>query len=86
MTFDLRSVRRDSFAGTASALAAAGLPQAYKAGKGMIAIGGGTYGDQAAVAFGASKAFNDGHAVAKLSGTYDSQGRAGASGGLGYQF
>ncbi|MES3153155.1 YadA-like family protein [Sphingomonas faeni] len=86
LNFDLRNVRRDSFAGTSNALAAAGLPQAYEAGKGMIAMGGGTYAGQSAVAIGMSKAFNDGHTVVKLSGTYDSQGRAGASGGVGYQF
>ena len=43
LSFDLRDVRRDGFAGTAGALAAASLPQAYEAGKGMIAIAGGTY-------------------------------------------
>ena len=86
LDFDLRSVRRDSYAGTSGALAAAGLPQAYEAGKGMLAIGGGTYAGQSAVAVGMSKAFHDGHTVVKLSGTYDSQGKAGASGGIGYQF
>ncbi|MBD8617720.1 YadA-like family protein [Sphingomonas sp. CFBP 13728] len=86
LDFDLRSVRRDSYAGTSGALAAAGLPQAYEAGKGMVAIGGGTYAGQSAVAVGMSKAFSDGHTVVKLSGTYDSQGRAGGSGGIGYQF
>ena len=86
LNFDLRNVRRDGFAGTSNALAAAGLPQAYEAGKGMIAMGGGTYAGQSAVAVGMSKAFSDGHTVVKLSGTYDSQGRAGASGGIGYQF
>jgi len=84
--FDLRRVRRDGYAGTAGALAAAGLPQAYEAGRGMIAIGGGTYMDQSAFAIGFSKAFNDGHTVAKLAGSFDSRGRAGASGGIGYQF
>ncbi|WP_416366538.1 YadA-like family protein [Sphingomonas aurantiaca] len=83
LDFDLRSVRRDSYAGTSGALAAAGLPQAYEAGKGMLAIGGGTYAGQSAVAVGMSKAFHDGHTVVKLSGTYDSQGKAGASGGSG---
>jgi autotransporter adhesin len=86
LNFDLRSVRRDGYAGTSSALAAAGLPQAYEAGKGMVAVGGGTYAGQSAFAVGMSKAFNDGHTVVKLSGTYDSQGKAGASGGVGYQF
>jgi autotransporter adhesin len=86
LNFDLRSVRREANSGTAAALAAAGLPQAYEAGKGMIAIGGGAYLNGTAVSFGFSKAFNDGHTVVKLGGTYDSSRNAGASGGIGYQF
>ena len=84
--YDLREVRRQGYAGTAGALAAAGLPQAYEEGKGMIAVAMGAYMDATAVAVGFSKAFNDGHTVVKLSGTYDSQQRAGASAGVGYQF
>ncbi len=86
LNFDLRQARRDAAAGTAGALAAAGLPQAYEAGKGMIAIGGGTYRNASAVALGFSKAFNDGHTVVKLAGSYDSRESVGASGGIGYQF
>jgi autotransporter adhesin len=86
LNFDLRQVRRDANAGTAGALAAAGLPQAYEAGKGMIAIGGGTYRSGSAVAVGFSKAFNDGHTVVKMAGSYDSRSTVGASGGIGYQF
>ena len=52
----------------------------------MIAVSVGAYMDATVVAFGFSKAFNDGHTVVKLSGTYDSQQRGGASAGVGYQF
>nr|WP_246587099.1 YadA-like family protein [Stakelama flava] len=86
LDYDIKDVRRDNYAGTAGALATAGLPQAYIAGKGMIAIAGGTYGGESAVAFGFSKAMTDQHSVVKLSGSYDSRGRAGASAGFGYQF
>ena len=86
ISYDLKKVRRDSYAGTAGALAAAGLPQAYEAGKGMVAMAGGTYQGQSAFALGLSKAMNDGHTVVKLSGTYDTQGRAGGAAGVGYQF
>jgi autotransporter adhesin len=86
INYDLKKVRRDAYAGTAGALAAAGLPQAYEAGKGMIAMAGGTYQGQSAFALGMSKAMNDGHTVVKLSGTYDTQGRAGGAAGVGYQF
>ncbi|WBO24363.1 YadA family autotransporter adhesin [Sphingomonas abietis] len=86
INYDLRKVRRDSYAGTAGALAAAGLPQAYEAGKGMVAMAGGTYQGQSAFALGLSKAMNDSHTVVKLSATYDTQGRAGGAAGVGYQF
>ena len=66
-------------------LAAAGLPQAYEPGKGMIAIAGGTYQGQSAIAFGFSEAFSDEHTVIKASASYDSRGKAGASVGMGYQ-
>jgi len=86
LSFDLRSTRRDANAGTAGALAAAGLPQAYEAGKGMVALGAGTYQGASAVAFGFSKAFDDGHTVVKFGATYDNRGKVGANGGVGYQF
>ena len=86
LNFDLRNTRRDAAAGTAGALAAAGLPQAYEAGKGMIAVSMGVYQSETAVAVGFSKAFNDGHTVVKMGGTWDSRSRAGASTGIGYQF
>ena len=86
LNFDVSKVQRQGYAGSSAALAAAALPQPYEAGKGMIAIGGGTYGGQSAVAVGVAKAFNDGRTVMRLSGSYDSQGKVGASGGVGYQF
>ena len=86
ISFDIRQVRKDSYAGTAGALAAAGLPQAYEAGRGMVAMAGGTYQGESAFALGLSKAMSDGHTVVKLSGTYDTQGRAGGAAGIGYQF
>ncbi len=84
--YDLRHVRRDADAGTAGALAAVGLPQAYTAGKGMLSMAMGAYGGQTAFAVGMSKAMSDGHTVVKLSGTYDTRNRTGASAGVGYQF
>ncbi|QNE32979.1 hypothetical protein F1C10_14325 [Sphingomonas sp. NBWT7] len=86
MNFNLREVRRDLGAGTSSALAAAALPQATEPGKSMVAIGGGTYRGQSAFAFGASTYLNDGHSIFRLGATVDSQGKAGANAGYGYQF
>ena len=86
ISYDLRKVGRRADAGTAGALAAAGLPQAYGPGKGMISMAMGAYGSQTALAVGMSKAFSDGHTVVKLGGTYDTRSRAGGSAGVGYQF
>jgi autotransporter adhesin len=79
-------VRRDANGGTSMALAAAALPQPYEAGKGMLALAGGTYRGEASFAVGASKAFVDGHTVLKMGATYGTHASVGASAGLGYQF
>ena len=86
MNFDLGRVRREIGAGTSSALAAAGLPKPSEPGRTMVAIGGGTYRGQSAVAFGASTFLNDGHSILRLGATYDSRGYGGANAGFGYQF
>jgi hypothetical protein len=86
MNFDLGRVRREIGAGTSSALAAAGLPQPSEPGRTMVAIGGGTYRGQSAVAFGASTFLDDGHSILRLGATYDSRGYGGANAGFGYQF
>ena len=86
LNFDLKRVRRDADAGTSAALAAAGLPQAYEAGKGMIAMSVGAYGSQTGFALGGSKAMNDGHTVVKVFASYDTSHRAGGTAGVGYQF
>lgn len=84
--FDLTQARRDSFAGTAGALAAAGLPQAFEPGRGMLAFGAGTYRGQSAFAVGLSRVMDDGRTVIKVGATYDTQERAGANVGVGFQF
>ncbi len=87
LDYDLRRARRDASAGTASAMAAAGLPQAFTPGAGMIAGGMGVYRDQTAFAIGASKIFNDGHTIVKGGATYtDRSSTFGANVGIGYQF
>jgi len=84
--FDLGVLRRDLSAGSSAAMAIAALPQAMEPGATMVAIGGGTYRGQSAIAFGASRAFADGQAVVKVGGTYDSRGYGGANAGIGFQF
>jgi autotransporter adhesin len=84
--FDMGTMRRDLSAGSSAAMAVAALPQAMEPGATMVAVGGGTYRGQSAIAFGASRAFNDGRAVVKVGGTYDSRGYGGANAGVGFQF
>ncbi|MFL9882989.1 YadA-like family protein [Paraburkholderia agricolaris] len=79
----IRSARRDSYGGTAAALAVAGLPQAVLPGRGMVAMAGGTYGGQSAVAIGVSQLSETGKWVYKVQGTSDSRGQFGASLGAG---
>ncbi|MGF7130393.1 autotransporter adhesin [Paraburkholderia sp. EB58] len=79
----IRSALRDSYGGTASALAAAGLPQAVLPGHGMVAVAGGTYAGQSAVALGVSQLSETGKWVYKVQGTSDSRGQFGASIGAG---
>ncbi len=86
LSFDLNKVRKDQAAGTAGALALAGMPQPYEAGRGMIAMGFGTFQGQTALAVGLSKALSDDHTVVKLGATYNSRGSVGANAGVGYQF
>ena len=79
----IRSARRDAYGGTASALAVAGLPQAVLPGHGMVAMAGGTYGGQSAMAIGVSQLSETGKWVYKVQGTTDSRGQFGASIGAG---
>jgi autotransporter adhesin len=79
----IRSARRDSYGGTASAMAMAGLPQAILPGHGMVAMAGGTYAGQSALAVGVSQISETGKWVYKVQGTTDSRGQFGASIGAG---
>ncbi|MND92686.1 Adhesin YadA precursor [compost metagenome] len=73
-------------AGIAGALAQASLPQPYVPGASMAAAGVGNYRGQSAVAVGVSRISNNGKWVTKLQGSADTQGHAGVSAGVGYQW
>ena len=72
--------------GIASAMATAGLPQAYMPGKSMVAMGAATYQGRSAVAVGVSTISDNGHWVIKGSFNTNSHGHVGASVGAGYQW
>jgi autotransporter adhesin len=85
LSFDLRKISRDANAGTAGALAVAGLPQTMETGRGMLAMAAGTFQGQHAMAIGFSKASDNGRTVVKAGATYNSRGQVGANVGIGWQ-
>ena len=82
----INKVGKNSDAGTASALAASQLPQAYIPGKSMVAVAGGTYQGQNGLALGVSRTSDNGKVIIRLSGTANSQGKKGVAAGIGYQW
>jgi autotransporter adhesin len=86
LSFDIRNTAREGRAGTAAALAAAGLPQAQGEGRTMIAGGVGTYRGRSALAIGASHRLQNGSGTFKLGVTYDSSKHTGANAGFGFEF
>ncbi|WP_411696482.1 YadA family autotransporter adhesin, partial [Enterobacter pasteurii] len=77
---------RKMSAGVAGAMAMAGLPQPYSPGASMVAMGGGTFQGESAVALGVSVISDNGKWVTKLSGSSSSQGDYGVNVGVGYQW
>ena len=82
----INKVGKNADAGTASALAASQLPQAYIPGKSMVAVAGGTYQGQNGLALGVSRTSDNGKVIIRLSGTANSQGKKGVAAGIGYQW
>lgn len=82
----LDEYKKDSRAGTASAMAIGNLPQSTIPGKGMVSLGGGFYDGESAMAIGLSKMSDDGKWVVKGSASYDSQENAGAAVSVGFHF
>ncbi|WP_426024590.1 YadA-like family protein [Brevundimonas sp. PWP3-1b1] len=86
VNYNLQEVRKLAFAGTAGALAAAGMPQIAERGKSMFAVGYGTYEGQSAMAMGFSRALGDGSMVFRAGATFDTQNHVGANAGIGWRF
>ena len=79
------NVDKRAKAGTASAIATAGLPQAYRPGASMVAAAGGYYDGQSAVAIGVSSISDNGKWIIKGAANVNSK-EAGAVVGIGYQW
>ena len=72
--------------GTAAALAAGGIPQAFSTGKIMLGVGFGDWRSASGVAIGGSALLDDGRTAVKAGATFDTNGGSGFSAGIGYQF
>ncbi|MEJ1162082.1 YadA-like family protein [Variovorax sp. CCNWLW186] len=83
---DIKGAAKDASAGTAGAMAMAGMPQAYIPGKSMLAAGVAGYDGQAALAIGVSKLSDNGRWIVKFSGSANSRGKVGVSAGAGFHW
>ena len=79
-------VERNANAGSASAIAASTVPQAWMPGKSMIGVGAGTYGGESAVSVGVSRLSDNGRWVIQGKVTGDSQSNFGAGIGAGWHW
>ncbi|EAA9424358.1 autotransporter adhesin SadA [Salmonella enterica] len=86
MNSKIKGVENKMSGGIASAMAMAGLPQAYAPGANMTSIAGGTFNGESAVAIGVSMVSESGGWVYKLQGTSNSQGDYSATIGAGFQW
>lgn len=82
----INKVADEADAGTAAAMAAAGLPQAYLPGKSMVAVSGSTYRGKQGYAVGMSAITDGGNWIIKGIATGNSEGHFGATIGAGYQW
>ncbi|ULJ60450.1 YadA-like family protein [Wielerella bovis] len=80
------NVADDADAGTASAMATAGLPQVFEAGKSMVAVAGSTYRGKQGYAVGFSAITDGGNWIIKGTASGNSKGHFGATVGAGYQW
>ncbi|EDL4433420.1 autotransporter adhesin SadA [Salmonella enterica subsp. enterica serovar Infantis] len=86
MNSKIKGVENKMSGGIASAMAMAGLPQAYAPVANMTSIAGGTFNGESAVAIGVSMVSESGGWVYKLQGTSNSQGDYSAAIGAGFQW
>ncbi len=83
---EMSKYRKDSDAGTASAIAMANMPQAVLPGEKVVALGGGTYGGQSAMAVGLSVATAKWLVKGSVTTAVSGHGSIGAGAGVGYRW
>ena len=86
LDFDLRELRQDAAAGTASAMAVSGIPQTISEGRSMVGGGIAHYRGETAFAVGMSTTFSEGRGVLKAGATVDTRGHGGFSADAGFSF
>ncbi|WP_160168749.1 YadA family autotransporter adhesin [Bordetella bronchiseptica] len=80
------SLRHDSNAAAAGAIAMANLPQAFLPGRSMASVGMGSYEGQAALAIGVSRLMENGKWVMKLGSSANTRGKFGVGAGIGFMW
>ncbi len=83
---EMKNIKDEGRAGSASAIAIGGILQATIPGKNVVSISGGNYENQNAVAFGVSGISSDGQWLYKAGGSYDTQNNHGFQVSVGFQF
>lgn len=84
--FDLSELRTDAYSGTAAAMAMGAIPQTLNAGEAMLGGAIGHYRGETAFGIGFSASADDGRAVFRLNGTFDTHGKGGVAAGAGFSF
>ena len=82
----IEHVSREANAGTAAAMAIAGLPQAVFPGRSMASVSASGYRGEAALAIGVSTMAQGGRWVYRIGGTVNSRGSFGATVGAGFHW
>ncbi|PTN54939.1 ESPR-type extended signal peptide-containing protein [Stenotrophomonas panacihumi] len=82
----IESLNNEASAGVASAMAMAGLPQPYEAGRSMASIAASTFNGESGIAVGLAGVTEGGRWIYKLSGSTNSRGEGGVSVGAGIQW
>lgn len=83
---DLRRIDDRAAAGVASAMAMAGLPQPYEAGRSMASFAASTFHGESGMAVGISGVTEGGRWIYKLSGSANTRGDSGLTVGAGIQW
>ena len=83
---DISTLKHDAYAGIASAMALASMPQSAIPGKVLVAAGAANYEGQSAMSVGVSNFSENGRWVVNFNGSANTRGKAGAAVGVGFHW